>query len=701
MFNQDEFIKLLKYFKDGTESTLDIKTIISAENSKAKSATLFSENIDMQCFLTDDYKRLKELFIRWYAAHRTFVSTGKHASDVRSLPDSDVNELINSFGYSEELGEITSENKIDFFYDLVNLYKIKGTPEAVERVLGYFGISNVELVEYWLQYDSSKNLVFRPESLSNTDSLVKAQDLDFDDIATPDPHWMLTESQINQLFLTNKIAFPSKSPYFAIRPTNELSGGDLNPTLAILMRLVQDQYDSYISGSSPVKNIGFPFFNLNISLLDLYTGTVYAFNKIYNKTNDSSDLSSLYYTGSLNLTNAEIIAYYNTLSDRVNIKTREELEANKILYDSSFTKLRSTNFLTNLNTAGTVLNLTNPDFKTSIDYYFLISKEEEILNVLLKELTGWVQTNISSTTSNLLSIVFGFDSLDYLKRVVNFFKPYRSRLILVEHIFKIDNPLRDSVIPSDSFTETITDIFIDFDTGDSEPCYPEDFIPTGIYVTSTPPFDGKRVSELYLDSTGVVRCVYDDSTSNIEVSTVVRSNPSIGEFRVYNIYLDETIDGSKILVVISEETPDSSGGISTRVYSNPPQDFYQITDIYLNSLNQLTITYDSNINYPIDSTARVYYSRLITDCGSYFDIGASCDDPAREPDIFIDQSIFDIYNSHVGDGTSSVHFEYILDSTSTEVIDVITVGGWETFDNYWMFDAPAFSDICHIQVTDF
>jgi len=481
LFTIDDFTQLMRYFRGDSVPNLDTNLIILAEDSKAKATTLFNENIDLACYATEDYKRLRNFLIPWYASLRSFSSTMRSASDVRSLPEDHLNELINSFGFVDGLDELSHSNKIDFFYDLVNLYKIKGTPESVERVLGYFGIPDVELVEYWLQYNSSGQLVFHPVKISIPvpgSLTVVAPDIDYDYIINSDPHWFLTKNQVNQLFQTNRIAFPSKSPYFGIRPTTQLSGNIINPTIAILSRMVQDQYAGYVGGTPPVKDIKLTVLNIFASLLDLYLAVLYTFNTIYVKTNDSADTSFLIYDESMLLTNEQIYDLYDTITSRANSQTRAQLEANKLLLNDYFSRLRTTNFITNLSTAGTVLNLTNNDLKNLIDNYISLGNEDYLLKLLLKDLSSWVKDHISDSAPNLSSLILGFASLEYITDVINFFKPYRARLILVEHIYTIDNPISDAVICEDELNHVDTETIVDFDTANSTGCCcPEDVIP--------------------------------------------------------------------------------------------------------------------------------------------------------------------------------------------------------------------------------
>ena len=482
MFTITDFINLMNYFKGEDVPEMDMKLQALASDSKAKATTLFNESIDQLCHSTDDYKRLKNFLISWYASLKTFPTTMKSVSDIRVLPDTHLNELFKSFGFIDALTEIPKANKVDFFYDLVNLYKIKGTPESIERALTYFGIPDVDIMEFWLQYDENGTLVFRPSLLTNYGKNDTVKDLDFNYTTSVDPHWMLDESRINQLFLQNKIAFPSKTPYFGIRPTVQLVGNIINPVMCILTRIVLDQYESFISGNPPVKDTRLPTINIYVSGLDLYLATIYAFNKAYPKTFDPSSLYTYVYNGSFTdpltgnpIPYDDIIAEFEDILKRSNTKTRSDINSTRILFNDTFTKLRSENFLIDLNTAGTILATTNPDLKAVIDENFSANNKDYILQYLIKNLVNWMTVNITPAAPNLSVSIFGFLTLTYVLQVINFFKPYRSRLILFEDAFTIQLPALDTVIIEDYFSPIgETDTFIDFDTGDSSPSYSED-----------------------------------------------------------------------------------------------------------------------------------------------------------------------------------------------------------------------------------
>lgn len=228
MFTYDDFLKIWAYLYDNTDTGgLDNNTLTLAVSEQTKSRNLFENTIDQTAFGTDDYKRIKDFLVDWYASHRTLVTTQKDVTDIYSIPESHLNELFYCFGFDigDSIKNLSYDNKILFFYDLVNLYKIKGTPQSLFKVLNYFNIPNVEVCEYWLEKtinvaDSTSELVFVGRPILSTPGLTSYGESQVPFAATlADPHWMLTEAQIESSLLTNKIRLPSKSPYYGIRPT--------------------------------------------------------------------------------------------------------------------------------------------------------------------------------------------------------------------------------------------------------------------------------------------------------------------------------------------------------------------------------------------------------------------------------------------------------------------------------------------------
>ena len=148
----DDFWKILAEIQgESTDLTEAVKAI--AQNEKTTAERLFGTIIDQPAFNSQDYQRLRSFLRDLYAAHRSVTSFQANISDVYQMPNDQLDDLFQSFGYdlSSSLKNATNNeaplNKVNFFLDLVNLYKIKGTPQAVVDVLQYYGIVDVDLYE--------------------------------------------------------------------------------------------------------------------------------------------------------------------------------------------------------------------------------------------------------------------------------------------------------------------------------------------------------------------------------------------------------------------------------------------------------------------------------------------------------------------------------------------------------------------------
>ena len=259
----DDFWKILEEIQ-GQSTDLPDSIKAMSKNEKTVSERLFSNIIDQQAYNSRDYQRLRGFLRDWYAAHRTVTSFQANISDVYQMPNDRLDDLFQSFGYnlSSRLRDPTTNNaplnKVNFFLDLVNLYKIKGTPKALIDVLQYYGIVDVDLYEMSLQFEdrigkTSNDLIFKGRVVTGTTGDTSPIYLPFDLLTQSDPHWLQTESQIRSLVSSNIINFPSQSPYFAVKPLFDEEATDA--ATGILQRRVQDQYDIWESNSFPSEDV--------------------------------------------------------------------------------------------------------------------------------------------------------------------------------------------------------------------------------------------------------------------------------------------------------------------------------------------------------------------------------------------------------------------------------------------------------------
>lgn len=475
----DDFWKILEEIQGkSTDLTEAVKAI--AKNEQTTSERLFGNIIDQVAFNSQDYQRLRSFLRDWYAAHRTLTSFQANISDIYQMPNDQLDDLFQSFGYdlSSTLKNPTTNeaplNKVNFFLDLVNLYKIKGTPQAIVDVLQYYGIVDVDLYELSLQFDerARKNpddLIFKGKIVAGTSNDISPIYLPFDLLTSGDPHWLQSESQIKTLFQQNKINFPSQSPYFAVKPLFDEEATDA--ATGILSRKVQDQHTEWISGGGDPEDTNpilpqdsvITITGDQCSLLTLYLSTIYTFNKEW--TVGAFAPNFICYDGT-NVDAIDIMDEFRDVTKKVNTRLEWQTQWNKYL--DLFTRSIGSNFLQVHTSARDTLAVLNPTVKANLDN--LSASNVTVLGTLLKDLGDWVRNNISFGFINMSYILFGIDSLfGQLTKVIDFFKPYRARLIPLE-LIQIRNRLFNSIIVEDKFETTIEENIHDFLTGDSEPC---------------------------------------------------------------------------------------------------------------------------------------------------------------------------------------------------------------------------------------
>lgn len=471
MFSIDDFTNILNYLMGQTVDDLDsnMKSLILSE--KGKTTTLFENTLDQITFSSNDYKRLRKFLISWYTAHKVLTTVQKQVTDVFSMPEEHLNELIRSFGYPYPI-DISFVSKVNFFLDLVNLYKIKGTPQALSSLLGYFGYNNIDITEYLLQFDSHKRLVFRslPIITQNLTRNVPWSDVPYAHLTDDDPHWMLSEQECLNLEAINKIAFPSKSPYFGVRPAYHMDSV-IYPVMSLISKKVRDEYNVWYSTGTLNQVITLSKLNFKVSFLELYEATCYAFIEYFERTQHNPKVSGdvFCYDGS-NTTIVDIIDEYKTLTESTLID-RDSRKQGLINFYRIFTK-NQFDLQTNINNPGIFLNTVNKSFKDTIDSWITSNKGLTILIYLLQDLTEWVSNTYGTIYSTVFGIMLGLEAFQDLTNAINFFKPYRARLVLMQSAFIFDNPLTDSVRLAELVAPKYELTFVDWDTADSHPCCP-------------------------------------------------------------------------------------------------------------------------------------------------------------------------------------------------------------------------------------
>ena len=559
LYTIDDFWKIFEAVTGVDTSISGVTNAVDAiaKAERTRSEDLFNTVIDQSSFETDDYNRIRKFFIDLYSTHKTISTTGASASDPNSLPNTHLDELFRSFGYQysvqlKDFDENPLPGKVAFFLDLVNLYKRKGTPQSLIDVLQYYGVTELDIYEFMLKFDNKNRLIFEGTAIAGTSE--DPIDLKFfwPELTRLDPHWLLTEQQIRQLNANNINNLPSKTPYIGIQPIADADG----PEISILSRLVQDEFDVWNGGGTLEDNAAITILGENHSLLELYLSCIYTFDKLYNVGKEGPLYAC--YDGTSIIT-ADILAEYAEITRRPTLRNYDVGTERGILsglaeYYDDFNRETPTNFLQNKGDAETYLNLIDAALKTSLDS--LGEEDQVVLFSLLKDLAIWVRNNIGFGFVNLGFIMFGLDAFfSDLLPVVNFFKPYRARVILLEAL-QIKNRLFNTIVEEDENEFIFDTIIHDFLTGDSIPCCQEEPIDSTSTITvcldSTAPLYYSRDTydcgsyhdigavtdipqELFIEGTQIIhdrlRCYH--CPENVDTTTIV-SCQSCSQFAGYD-----------------------------------------------------------------------------------------------------------------------------------------------------------------------
>ena len=469
MFSIDDFFNIFNYLKTGDNNIqLDTITKNIATSEKIKVEKFFEETIDQEVFITNDYKKFRSLIIDWYSSFKTIIYHIKNTSDIYSLPENNIDELFKSFGFNNTqiISEMSHGNRISFFHELVNLYKIKGTPYALSKLVSFLGLPGVEISEYWLQFDEYYRLVFKSEKIISTSGLKESfnQTIPFS-ITEDDPHWTSKESDIIQLFNEHKISFPIKSPYVSIEPLFHFS--DINQAQAIISKKIHEDYNQWVFNRSLEKNIIIKDYEEEISFLELYLACIYLLKNIYNIDVGQTTGRFLHYNGTKEKYE-DIVAEFNYLENYKPISRQDKKE--KIIEYLNLFTLDVENNLLNDFTALEILELLNPQFKQHVEN--ITSFGYEIVIYFIQKFSeSSSRLGISSFAISNLILDLGNSAFSFIKEIVGFFKPYRTRLLFDQKSFLINSPLKDSIIIEDSIEKEINLQFINHVTGDSKPGY--------------------------------------------------------------------------------------------------------------------------------------------------------------------------------------------------------------------------------------
>ncbi len=294
-------------------------------------------------------------------------------------------------------------------------------------------------------------------------------------MTTDDPHWYYTESQIENLCLTNSIKLPSKSPYFSL--TSNFYINRITSAMALMSKVVRDEYERYSISLPLYKNLLIKNCGIFSSLLDVYIATVYSFIKIYGPGNvHSNSLLNLFSynlpleydsTNSENIPvpiNLDIIhkSYIDEILvppvSRIDQKTR--IEYLKTIWEYQTTLY----FLQNENDAENILTLLSPEIKEYCDLKISLSEENNLVYSLISTLNDWIKIYISTDVPSIIIFILGFSYDNEINKIIDFFKPYRARLAFIDEIYVFKDRLHESIVSEDSLYQNIYENIFEFPT---------------------------------------------------------------------------------------------------------------------------------------------------------------------------------------------------------------------------------------------
>ncbi|MFW6001779.1 MAG: DUF2793 domain-containing protein [archaeon] len=237
---------------ENLSSEIRLDEIISnmGVSEKEKVKSFFTQVADQPVFFSDDHLRLRNMIIDWHSTQRTLITKNKNLTNIYSLTSEELNELILGFGFPYPNQITGRNNKASFLQNLFDFYKSKGTPDTLIKVLGFFGLVNVSLSEWWIHKDKSNKIIAKTHPVAPIESRFD-QDyyvtLPYSDFVKGDPYWKLKEESFygdNGYLNTNKITLPSITPIISFHATADMT--DINRGLSILHRKAKETFDFWV-----------------------------------------------------------------------------------------------------------------------------------------------------------------------------------------------------------------------------------------------------------------------------------------------------------------------------------------------------------------------------------------------------------------------------------------------------------------------
>lgn len=213
--------------------------------------TSFFENvIDQQAFLSNDGKRMRRMFIDWYAANRTLITKLRNINNLNTLTNDELVDLSTSLGFPYLQFVYSRKTKVTFIQHLINFYHKKGTPEVLGEVLEAFGLVDIVISEWWIKYIKDFNDFYAvaqpvyPTARRNDQTYMLMKD--YEDFIRNNPFWQITKDELDRIYRdpNTLITLPSLTSVISIQSNCNIT--HLNPTLAIIQRKVQEEFTFWL-----------------------------------------------------------------------------------------------------------------------------------------------------------------------------------------------------------------------------------------------------------------------------------------------------------------------------------------------------------------------------------------------------------------------------------------------------------------------
>jgi len=440
--------------------------------SKKKCETYFEDVVDQPIYLTQDYLRLRKFLIHWYAAYNCAVKEKQQISDIAFV---DKSLLLQSLGYTlyAEHGDLHQKTLCT---QLSDMYAQKGTPLCIAKALSLLDISNFTIFEYWLERDPSDNiLIFKPTPIDDisysTGFVMDATPVKpYQAVVEKDCHWYLTEEEIEAAEANNELGLPSMTPYIGVISANDWVKNS-KKVMAFVNRIVTSTYDKFKNEPGydleEAKKYYFYMTGENISLLELYLAIGYTYNIIYNRTTEPTrnniDERVPHYNGEESTLTSEV--QYITEFNEIHKRTFDRDERETML-KNDIDNWQTLNPITSWThaQASIVLEEVSPAIKELCDNMIASLQGYELLKDLLLVLDYYVKHDIGLTSYTSLFMLYDplEENKEKLKRVLNFFKPYQTRLIEAISYLVIDDIPGDCFAVKEVFRQRIFEKFFDY-----------------------------------------------------------------------------------------------------------------------------------------------------------------------------------------------------------------------------------------------